>query len=183
MTDLGAGHENLQPPPDSVYSSFCQNLMVWWEKNIALDVPGEACRDFYGRLFKPRSQDSHLPILAPTLRRVPALERTFLAYFRTASSFAVFGVVAAQLFRLEGSINSTLVSTFFHLGKPLGVVAEGIALLITVFGGLHCWQQQQLIAHKGRVRSAGWATWLVIGIILTVCVFPTSERRLVTPTD
>lgn len=118
-------------------------LPAWWDRHIAPAVPIERMRDFY------------------------ALERTFLAYIRAASAFAVFGVACAQLFRLEGSIDPSLISTFFHLGKPVGAVAQGIAILIAMIGGFRAWQQQQRLL-RGRVQGPSWETRAVVLAMLAV---------------
>jgi len=124
-----------QPPGRSVSGRLLPH--TWWRAHIAPDVLFEQCRDFY------------------------ALERTFLAYLRTASHFAHFGVAAAQLFRLKGAIDPSEVSPYFHLGKPLGAVSQFIALLITFVGGFRCWEQQQRLIH-GRIRSAGWEMLCIV---------------------
>lgn len=97
-----------------------------------------------------------------------ALERTFLAYIRTSSAFATFGVAAAQLFRLQGSLEPSLISTFFRLGKPIGTTAEAIAIAITLIGGFRCWKQQQYIL-RGSVAGGGWEIYAVAGLMIAVC--------------
>lgn len=96
-----------------------------------------------------------------------ALERTFLSYVRTASAFALFGVTAAQLFRLEGSISPSDVSTFFHLGRPIGAAAEGVAILIVLFGAYRCWSQQQKLL-TGHVKARGWEILSIGGLAFAV---------------
>lgn len=97
-----------------------------------------------------------------------ALERTFLAYIRTASAFATFGVAAAQLFRLQGTLQPSLISTFFQLGKPLGAAAEAVAIVVTLVGGLRCWKQQQKILG-GHVAGGGWELYVISGVMFAVC--------------
>lgn len=111
----------------------------FWKTYIEVDVDLDNCRDYL------------------------ALERNFLSYIRTASAFALFGVSAAQLFRLDSDIDPSQVSSFYHLGRPVGAVAEVIAIVIVLIGAGRCWVQQQKIL-RGCVRGGGWELFVFIGL-------------------
>jgi len=78
----------------------------------------------------------------------PALERTYLSYFRISLGLAILGVVIAQLFRLQNQISKTPSSPtspsnpshpafgFFRLGIPLAAICHGTAMLVAVIGGV-----------------------------------------------
>lgn len=105
--------------------------------------------------------------------RLPAIERTYLAWVRTSVKFAHFGVLVAQLFRLPQHLlpsSGAMMSDFYRLGKPLGLVSIAIALVVVLVGGFRCWQQQQYVV-RGKVRSCGWEIWTVV--MSTVGVSPT----------
>ena len=102
-----------------------------------------------------------------TLCLFPALERTFLAYVRTASAFALFGVSAAQLFRLQGTLDPSLISTYFRLGRPIGAAAEIVAIVVVVLGAVRCWMQQRRIL-RGVVRGRGWEMFAIWGLAFAV---------------
>lgn len=98
-----------------------------------------------------------------------ALERTYLAWVRTSVKFAHFGVIVTQLFRLpkEALPSSPLVSEFYRLGRPLGLVSISLAVIVILVGGFRCWQQQQYMT-SGKVLSCGREIWTVVLLTLGV---------------
>lgn len=131
----------------------------WWQRHIALDVPFHACRDFYGRSYGATSyagpkanQDFHT-----------ALERTYLAWLRSSTAFAHFGVVVTQLFRLSKDQFPQIA----RLGKPLGLISILLAILVICVGAFRCWQQQRLVSN-GKIQSCGWDVWIMILLVLGV---------------
>lgn len=112
-----------------------------WRKYIAIDVPLEACRD-------------HL-----------ALERTYLAYFRTASAFATFGVAVAQLFRLkDNSLRSPHETELVDYSKSVGSAMQAIAVF-TILLGAFKWQRQQRRMAEHKIKAGGWEVWIVFGML------------------
>ena len=66
-----------------------------------------------------------------------ALERTFLAYVRTASAYAQFGVTMAQLFRLNLSHRGFQTPLTLKIGKALGATTEAIAIVVMLIGATY----------------------------------------------
>jgi uncharacterized membrane protein YidH (DUF202 family) len=115
-----------------------------FQHRVQIDVPLEACRD-------------HL-----------ALERTYLAYFRTASALAIFGVSLTQLFRLKDiSRISSHDSELFDYGKSVGIAMETIAVLTVLLGAFR-WQKQQRRLGKHKIQGGGWEIWIVFGMLVLV---------------
>ena len=92
-----------------------------------------------------------------------ALERTYLAWLRSSTALAHFGVVVTQLFRLSETQSPHVA----RLGKPLGLVSISLAILVISVGGFRCWQQQRLILN-GKVRSGGWDMCMLTLLLLGV---------------
>lgn len=181
---------SAQRSPDRSREPVSSSIIkrAWTSLDFAASVPLEASRDYTGQcyisLFSLSGIWLHLdavgPRQGPSLSNTPiflwacilkrvALERTFLSYVRTSASFATFGVAAAQLFRLEGSLDASDISTFYHLGKPIGALAEGVAILIVLFGAYRCLSQQ----HKmltGHIRARGWELWSIGGLAFAVSI-------------
>jgi len=117
------------------------------------------------------AETSTVSRLAQTLARVygaeyafhTALERTYLAWLRSSTALAHFGVVVTQLFRLSKTQSPHIA----RLGKPLGLVSISLAILVISVGGLRSWQQQRLILN-GKVRSGGWDICMLILLLLGV---------------
>lgn len=90
-----------------------------------------------------------------------ALERTFLAYMRTAATFSIQGVLVAQLFRLQSSKSSGAPGgpssrlKFASVAVPLSVAYQTCAILVALLGAYRFWRQQNAIA-RGKVLSGGW---------------------------
>jgi uncharacterized membrane protein YidH (DUF202 family) len=103
----------------------------FWSRHIRIIIEEDDCRD-------------HL-----------ALERTYLAYVRTASAYAQFGVTLAQLFRLNSTEKGIGTATTLRIGNALGATTEGIAILISLLGAAYFMKQQSGIL-KGVIISRGW---------------------------
>lgn len=110
-----------------------------------------------------------------------ALERTFLAYMRTAATFSIQGVLVAQLFRLQSSNTMTPGRpasgvNFRSVGIPLSVVYQTCAILVSLLGAYRFWRQQNAIA-RGKVLSGGWELY-GIGILTFLVSSPSSVTLL-----
>ncbi|KAF7184937.1 hypothetical protein HII31_13749 [Pseudocercospora fuligena] len=113
----------------------------WWSLHIAPEVPEAQCRDHF------------------------ALERTFLAYVRTASAFAQIGVTIAQLFKLTRE-SLDLSPAVWRLGHALGPTAQCFAMVIILVGAFRCSRQQGRIAHHGISKPPGNMVLLLSGLLL-----------------
>jgi uncharacterized membrane protein YidH (DUF202 family) len=85
--------------------------------------------------------------------RKAALERTVLAYIRTAAAFSMQGVLVAQLFRIRETRKSRF--NFYSVGIPLSVAFHSCAILIALVGAHRFWRQQGAIA-RGKIYAGGW---------------------------
>ena len=83
-----------------------------------------------------------------------ALERTFLAYCRTASAYAQFGVIVAQLFRLNTTDDGSQTSLTLKIGKALGATTEAIAIAVLLVGAVYFMKQQHGLM-RGVIVSRG----------------------------
>ncbi|KAF2682535.1 hypothetical protein K458DRAFT_444171 [Lentithecium fluviatile CBS 122367] len=108
-----------------------------------------------------------------------ALERTFLAYLRTSLALAMTGIVVAQLFRLQHSINPNPELGFFVIGVPLAAVFIGSGMVILLIGAFRFWRQQQAMI-RGKVYAGGWE---LSGIMLLSILICTALFALVTAVD
>lgn len=90
-----------------------------WLKHIRITIDEAECRDHF------------------------ALDRTFLAYIRTASAYAQVGVTLAQLFRLNNySSNGGRNPTSLKFGNALGAATECVAIGVSLVGFFYFLKQQ-----------------------------------------
>ncbi|OKL58385.1 hypothetical protein UA08_06073 [Talaromyces atroroseus] len=111
-----------------------QALRRFWARHVTLNVPQKGNRDYF------------------------ALERTFLAYMRTAATFSMQGVLVAQIFRLRSqsqSSNHPAHLSFHSVGVPISVAYQVCAILVALVGAYRFWRQQNAIA-RGKIVSGGW---------------------------
>ncbi|KAF2277433.1 uncharacterized protein EI97DRAFT_374682 [Westerdykella ornata] len=101
-----------------------------------------------------------------------ALERTFLGYLRTSLQFAMTGVIIAQLFTLQRSINPSPTFGFHKLGTPLAAIFVGLAILVLLIGAFRVWKQQNAMV-RGKIYSGGWeiSTIMLLSLTLTLALF------------
>ncbi|EGD96659.1 hypothetical protein TESG_04092 [Trichophyton tonsurans CBS 112818] len=105
-------------------------LQRFWWAHISIRVPRKQNRDHF------------------------ALERTYLAYMRTSLTFAMVGVLIAQLFSLNHAVVHNADFGFHRVGKPLACVCHLLAILVAVAGAYRFWRQQHALA-RGRVHAGG----------------------------
>jgi uncharacterized membrane protein YidH (DUF202 family) len=126
---------------------------TFWTKHIRLTVTEKECRDHF------------------------ALERTYLAYIRTASAYAQFGVTLAQLFRLNNSNKGIELPSTLKIASALGATTEGIAILVILSGTAYFVKQQRGL-KKGWIVSRGWEVTALIVVSFVVCRFNSSDCEL-----
>ncbi|KAL2216517.1 hypothetical protein M432DRAFT_66197 [Thermoascus aurantiacus ATCC 26904] len=125
-----------------------RGIRKFWARNVALTVPQKSNRDHF------------------------ALERTFLAYFRTSLAFSMQGVLIAQLFHIQRFMaNPTPRFGFYIVGVPLSVLCHCTAILVVGMGAHRFWRQQSAIA-LGKVHAGGWELncigALTAGVLMTI---------------
>ncbi|KZF25312.1 hypothetical protein L228DRAFT_280563 [Xylona heveae TC161] len=150
-------HSNTQTNQDHGASSAsrgrtCSGLTLavrrFWTRQIAVTVPRDACRD-------------HL-----------ALERTFLGYLRTSLALSMIGVTITQLFRLQHALDPNPVLGYYVLGKPLGCLCLGSAIVVVLSGAFRCWRQQNAMVRR-KILVGGWELKLIgtLTALILLCVF------------
>ena len=119
-------------------SSYLGKLKHWWTQNISLvleDGPnGGDPRDYF------------------------ALERTYLAWFRTSVAITSFGIVITQLFILR---NLDPIK-----GKVLGAILAFGGVVSNLLGCIRYFSQQSLLL-QGKALCGGWHTTVIL-VLLTM---------------
>jgi uncharacterized membrane protein YidH (DUF202 family) len=146
----------------------------WWKHYIQLHVPHAECRDHLGMsdfdpIFVTDSRMWKAEQAQLTFATNAANERTFLAYQRTSLALSMLGIVTAQLFSLQRSVDPAHDPIFgYHtLGKPLAGLFQSAAIVVILIGGHRFWRQQMNMA-RGRVWAGGWEIWSIMGFMLLV---------------
>lgn len=98
-----------------------------------------------------------------------ALERTFLGYLRTSAMLSMTGVIVAQLFRLQHTINPNLNLGFYVLGVPIASSFIGLAILVLLIGAYRFWRQQRAMI-RGKIYAGGWEISLIMLLSVLLCV-------------
>jgi uncharacterized membrane protein YidH (DUF202 family) len=130
MRDFAAEHVKDSTTTESEPSTQTR-ISSFWSKYVRLIIEEDDCRD-------------HL-----------ALERTFLAYIRTASAYAQFGVLMSQLFRLNDSDVGFRVPTTLTIGNAVGASTVGVAIVIVLTGAGYFVKQQRGLV-RGVILSRGY---------------------------
>ncbi|KAI9680357.1 MAG: hypothetical protein M1829_001243 [Trizodia sp. TS-e1964] len=130
----------------------------WWSSTVAkygsisLDNKGSVARD-------------HL-----------ALERTYLAYLRTSLAFSSIGIAVTQLFRLNTSIPSGDNSPpspgklrLRQVGKPLGIVFLGTAIIV-LFVGFHRYFESQHWIIRGKFPASRGSVFFMSAVAAALMV-------------
>lgn len=122
-------------------------LQRWWSRHISLVVVHTSDAPTGG---DPRDYLS--------------LERTFLAYVRTASALVSFGIIITQLFVLK-KVNP-------RTGSIFGAIMSAGGIAVTLIGCLRYFKQQKYLTH-GKAISAGWdivILWILV-FAITISMF------------
>lgn len=122
-----------------------EKTLTFWSKYVRLIIEEDDCRD-------------HL-----------ALERTFLAYMRTASAYAQFGVVVSQLFRLNNSDRGLNVPATLRIGNAVGAGTIAIAIVLVLVAAAYFAKQQHGLV-KGVILSRGYDVPAVVVASFVVCI-------------
>lgn len=96
----------------------------------------------------------------------PALERTYLAYMRTASAYGQLGVTLSWLFRLNIYTKANNTPTTLKVGKAMGATVEIVAIIVMLLGAAY-FAKQQMGLMSGKVVSRGYEIW-VMGVLSLV---------------
>lgn len=126
---------------------ICLSPQQWWSRHISLVVLHTSDAPTGG---DPRDYLS--------------LERTFLAYIRTASALVSLGVIVTQLFILN-KLNT-------RTGSIFGAIISAGGVVVTLIGCSRYFKQQKYLTC-GKAISAGWdivVLWLII-FAISISIF------------
>lgn len=123
---------------------------------------------------------NRLTNILPNTSQQTAIERTFLAYHRTALVFALAATSVAQLFVLNHKANPNPSFGFYVLGKPLAVALVSLSLGLTLLGWWR-WYTWQRNTIRGVCIVGGWELEGILFVMMSVGYFhpcrTNKERR------
>lgn len=96
-----------------------------------------------------------------------ALERTFLAFIRTANAFAQAGVAIAWLFRINDSVAASQDTSSLHAGKAIGAATVCVAIVVALSGAGFFMSQQKHIS-RGFITAGSATNWIIFTLAMTV---------------
>ncbi|KAF2235006.1 hypothetical protein EV356DRAFT_500928 [Viridothelium virens] len=67
----------------------------------------------------------------------------------------MLGIIVAQLFRLQHSLDPSRTFGYFVLGKPLAAILECVAMITALIGAHRFWRQQTAM-RRGTCWAGGW---------------------------
>lgn len=79
----------------------------------------------------------------------------------------MLGVLIAQLFRLQQTVNPEPTLGFYAVGVPLATACNGAAVAVVLLGACRFWRQQSALA-RGKVYAGGWEIILIGLVVLLV---------------
>lgn len=144
-------------------SGLWGHICRFWTRHVIITVAQKSNRDHFGTLYRAH-------VVGTLIDFVKALERTFLAYIRTSTVFAMQGVLIAQLFRLQRPSHAVDRLSFYEVGIPLSVTCHFVAVVVALIGAFRFWRQQNAIV-RGKVYAGGWELNSV-GILLFIVSLP-----------
>ena len=130
LQDERPSNLGLLQPRSTAGSCYVGKLKAWWSRNISLSL----------------EHNNHGP-LGGDPRDYLALERSFLAWQRTATTLVSLGVVITQLFILR-NFNPAA-------GKILGAILALGGVSIALVGCSRYFRHQNLLV-QGKTISGGW---------------------------
>ncbi|KAF1832367.1 hypothetical protein BDW02DRAFT_571103 [Decorospora gaudefroyi] len=101
--------------------------------------------------------------------RHTALERTFLGYLRTSLLLVMTGIIIAQLFYINHSVEPDPEFGFYKIGRPLSATFIAMAIVVLVVGALRFWRLQHGLV-RGKGHAGGWEVVLVMGLSAALLV-------------
>jgi uncharacterized membrane protein YidH (DUF202 family) len=172
-----------QPPATSSHdTSHSQPILPrfrkWWLATVHVTLPRDAdFRDFLGAHPDPLTR-KQMRFFNSNNSTCTALERTFLAFTRTALALAMLSVLVAQLYILtdynatfpDGQGPRTNGLSFEELGKPLSVSLVGGSIIVASVGGVRYMRQQSAILN-GKVYSGGMDFLVIFALSVGVSLF------------
>jgi uncharacterized membrane protein YidH (DUF202 family) len=143
------------PQQTSCPRKIFPHLRHWWAHTVCITIPQDAdFRDFLG-LYRLVLQSNLHPALLNSHSPTTALERTYLAFARTALALAMLSVLVSQLYIISDTQDPAAPGlTFQQAGKPLALSLAGGSIIVTTIGGVRYMRQQNAILH-GKVFSGG----------------------------
>ncbi|EEY17725.1 conserved hypothetical protein [Verticillium alfalfae VaMs.102] len=118
------------------------SLKQFWSQHVSCVVDFDKCRD-------------HL-----------AVERTFLAYLRTALMAAMTGTLVAQLFVLEDQDSGF---GYTNVGRPLATFCYAFAMCTVIMGTSRAWRLQHAMI-RGKALTGGFEIIVLAGVSFVLIV-------------
>lgn len=133
----------------------------FWTTEISVTVDDGDPRDYLGKTLRAETDEAHGKLTNG------ALERTFLAYLRTSLALAMTGVIIAQLFRLQHSVNPNPEIGFYVIGVPLAASFIALGVVVLLIGAFRFWRQQRAML-RGKVHAGGWELTAIMMLTIVV---------------
>ena len=77
------------------------------------------------------------------------------------------GILTTQLLQLQHSIDPSSIYGYHKISKPIGLVFQGTALVVSIIGAHRFWRQQMSMA-RGKVWAGGWEVYSVMALAVVV---------------
>lgn len=138
LVDVSLGDDSdLKSDRVVLQVGITKRICRWWGSNVSMIIPdGQEVRDHFCmsscRLFKEQIE----LLLTLSLGNAPALEKTYLAYFRTAMSLAMSSAMLSQFYIFTPATLDPHPLDFRDVGKPLACASLGIAIVVNIIGAV-----------------------------------------------
>jgi uncharacterized membrane protein YidH (DUF202 family) len=77
------------------------------------------------------------------------------------------GVLIAQLFRLQHTLNPSTYIGFYVIGQPLSIMFIAMGGLVVLVGAYRFWKLQNGMV-RGKAHTGGWEVLLIMGLSTSV---------------
>ncbi|MCJ1363197.1 hypothetical protein MMC16_002304 [Acarospora aff. strigata] len=130
----------------SPHQGITKHIRKWWGSNVSMVIPDDQeLRDHF------------------------SLEKTYLAYFRTAMSLAMTSAMLSQFYIFSTPTVDPHPLDFRDVGKPLACSCLGIAVIVTIIGAAR-FQRAQNAMLNGKALIGGADLMLVAALISMLVV-------------
>ena len=77
------------------------------------------------------------------------------------------GIVTTQLLQLQHVIDPSQVYGYYKISKPLGIIFQSAAFVVTMIGA-HRFFKQQIAMARGKVWAGGWEVYVIMASTVVV---------------
>ncbi len=159
---------------------FTKQVRRWWGTNVSMIIPEDQdLRDHFCKssLFQlhtipqPRAWWKEI-VLIMSIANGSALEKTYLAYFRTAMSLAMSSAMLSQFYIFSPPTTDPHPLDFRDVGKPLAASCMILAIIVNVIGAARFNRAQDAVLN-GKAITGG-ADLMLVGVLFgMVSIFQT----------